>query len=118
MRAPIVSHFKAFGCRCFILKKGRLDKFESRSSDGIFWVMLVILEHFVCSTMILTYSSRLVRLPSMRHNHAIRLSLSVQVTTKLARRSLSELPATHVPSTSTTTATVQDGQSLTSPTIQ
>jgi hypothetical protein len=31
-----VSHFRAFGCRCFILKKGRLDKFESRSSDGIF----------------------------------------------------------------------------------
>jgi hypothetical protein len=35
-RAPRVSHFWAFGCRCFILKKGRLDKFESRSSDGIF----------------------------------------------------------------------------------
>jgi transposase InsO family protein len=35
-RAPRVSHFRAFGCRCFILKKGRLDKFESRSSDGIF----------------------------------------------------------------------------------
>jgi hypothetical protein len=35
-RAPRVSHFKAFGCRCFILKKGRLDKFESRSSNGIF----------------------------------------------------------------------------------
>jgi hypothetical protein len=35
-RAPKVSHFRAFGCRCFILKKGRLDKFESRSSDGIF----------------------------------------------------------------------------------
>jgi hypothetical protein len=34
--APKVSHFRAFGCRCFILKKGRLDKFESRSSDGIF----------------------------------------------------------------------------------
>jgi hypothetical protein len=31
-----VSHFRAFGCRCFILKKGRLDKFESRSFDGIF----------------------------------------------------------------------------------
>jgi hypothetical protein len=30
-----VSHFRAFGCRCFILKKGRLDKFESRSSDRI-----------------------------------------------------------------------------------
>jgi hypothetical protein len=30
-RAPRVSHFRAIGCRCFILKKGRLDKFESRS---------------------------------------------------------------------------------------
>jgi hypothetical protein len=36
-RAPRVSHFRAFGCRCFIRKKGRLDKFESRCSDGIFW---------------------------------------------------------------------------------
>jgi hypothetical protein len=35
-RAPRVSYFRAFGCRCFILKKGMLDKFESRSSDGIF----------------------------------------------------------------------------------
>jgi hypothetical protein len=31
-RAPRVSHFKAFGCRCFILKKGGLDMFESFSS--------------------------------------------------------------------------------------
>jgi hypothetical protein len=53
-RAPRVSHFRVSGCRCFILNKGRFDKFESRSSDGIFWVMLVILEHFVCSTLILT----------------------------------------------------------------
>jgi hypothetical protein len=35
-RAPRVIHFRAFGCRFFILKKGRLDKFESRSSDRIF----------------------------------------------------------------------------------
>jgi hypothetical protein len=35
-RAPRVSHFRAFGSWCFILKKGRLDKFESRSSDEIF----------------------------------------------------------------------------------
>jgi transposase InsO family protein len=35
-RAPRVSHFRAFGCWCFILKKGRFDKFESRSSVGIF----------------------------------------------------------------------------------
>jgi transposase InsO family protein len=52
-RAPRLSHFRDFGCRCFILKKGRLDKFESRSM-GFSWVMLVILEHFVCSTLILT----------------------------------------------------------------
>ena len=31
-----MSHFRVFGCRCFILKKGNLDKFESHSSDGIF----------------------------------------------------------------------------------
>jgi hypothetical protein len=35
-QAPRVSHFRDFGCQCFILKKGRLDKSESRSSDGIF----------------------------------------------------------------------------------
>jgi transposase InsO family protein len=35
-RTPRVSHFRVFGCKCFILKKGNLDKFESRSMDGIF----------------------------------------------------------------------------------
>ena len=35
-RPPKVSHFRVFGCKCFILKQGNLDKFESRSSDGIF----------------------------------------------------------------------------------
>jgi hypothetical protein len=30
-----VSHFRPFGCKCFILKRGNLDKFESRSFDGI-----------------------------------------------------------------------------------
>jgi hypothetical protein len=33
---PKVSHFRVFGCKCFILKQGNLDKFKSRSSDGIF----------------------------------------------------------------------------------
>jgi hypothetical protein len=33
-----VSHFHVFGCKCFILKKGRkLDKFEARFVDGIFF---------------------------------------------------------------------------------
>jgi hypothetical protein len=37
-RTPKVSHFHLFGCKCFILKKGKkLDKFEARSVDGIFF---------------------------------------------------------------------------------
>jgi hypothetical protein len=34
-RKPSVSHLKPFGCKCFILKYGNLDKFESRYFDGI-----------------------------------------------------------------------------------
>jgi hypothetical protein len=30
-----VSHLRPFGCKCFVLKRVNLDKFESRSSDGI-----------------------------------------------------------------------------------
>jgi hypothetical protein len=30
-----VSLLRPFGCKCFVLKRGKLDKFESRSSDGI-----------------------------------------------------------------------------------
>jgi hypothetical protein len=37
-RTPKVSHFHVFGCKFFILKKGKkLDKFEARSIDGIFF---------------------------------------------------------------------------------
>jgi hypothetical protein len=32
---PSISHLRPFGCKCFVLKCGNLDKFESRSSDGI-----------------------------------------------------------------------------------
>jgi hypothetical protein len=32
---PSISHFRPFGCKCFGLKCGNLDKFESRSFDGI-----------------------------------------------------------------------------------
>ncbi|WVZ85132.1 LOW QUALITY PROTEIN: hypothetical protein U9M48_032084 [Paspalum notatum var. saurae] len=36
-RQPSVKHLRAFGCRCFVLKKARhLDKFESRCLNGIF----------------------------------------------------------------------------------
>jgi hypothetical protein len=34
-RKTSVSHFRPFGCKCFILKCDNLDKFESRSFDGI-----------------------------------------------------------------------------------
>jgi hypothetical protein len=37
-RTAKVSHFHVFGCQCFIQKKGKkLDKFEARSVDGIFF---------------------------------------------------------------------------------
>jgi hypothetical protein len=32
---PSVSHLRPFGCKCFVLKCGNLNKFESRSSDAI-----------------------------------------------------------------------------------
>jgi hypothetical protein len=35
-RQSFVSHLKPFGCKCFILKRGNLYKFDSRSSDRIF----------------------------------------------------------------------------------
>jgi hypothetical protein len=34
-RKPSVSHFRPFGCKCFVLKCGNLDKFESHSFDNI-----------------------------------------------------------------------------------
>jgi hypothetical protein len=34
-RKPSVSHIRPFGCKWFVLKRGNLDKFESRSFDGI-----------------------------------------------------------------------------------
>jgi hypothetical protein len=34
-RKSYVSHFRPFGCKCFVLKHGNLDKFESYSSNGI-----------------------------------------------------------------------------------
>jgi hypothetical protein len=34
-RKPSVSHFRPFGCKCFVLNCGNLDKFESRSFDDI-----------------------------------------------------------------------------------
>src|SRR5438270_7138602 len=36
-KLPKVSYFRTFGCKCYILNtKGNLDKFDSRSDEGIF----------------------------------------------------------------------------------
>jgi hypothetical protein len=32
---PSVSHLRPFGCKCFVLKRDNLDRFESRFFDGI-----------------------------------------------------------------------------------
>jgi hypothetical protein len=61
-RTPKVSHFRVFGCKCFILKKGmKLDKFEARSVNGFSLVMHLTLEDIVCSILKLTESWRLAR---------------------------------------------------------
>jgi hypothetical protein len=33
---PMFSHFRVFGYRCFVWNQGNLNKFESRSFDGVF----------------------------------------------------------------------------------
>jgi hypothetical protein len=35
-RRPSISHLRPIGFKCFVLKRGNLDKFESHSSDAIF----------------------------------------------------------------------------------
>jgi hypothetical protein len=44
-RKPSVSHLRPFSCKCFILKHGNLDKFESCSSSGI---LLCYTPHGIC----------------------------------------------------------------------
>jgi hypothetical protein len=34
-RKPSVSYLRPFGCKCFVLKRENINKFESNSSDGI-----------------------------------------------------------------------------------
>jgi hypothetical protein len=48
-RKSSISHLKHFGCKCFVLKCGNLDKFESRSFDGILlgYPLIVDLTEFI-----------------------------------------------------------------------
>jgi hypothetical protein len=131
-QAPGVSHFRAFGCPCFILKKGRLDKFESRSSDGIF---LGYASHSRAFRVLNLDTNLVMETCEVIFDETQPCNSSVfecagddEVCKKIfddeeddAREDDGvdgEAPATHVPSTSTTTTTVQDGPSPTPPTIQ
>jgi hypothetical protein len=53
-RKPSVSHLRPFGCKCFILKCGNLDKFESRSSDDILLGYTLMTDLIECLTLRLT----------------------------------------------------------------
>jgi hypothetical protein len=127
-----VRHFRAFGCRCFILKKGRLDKFESRSSDGIFFGyathsqafrVLNIDTNIVMETCEVTFDKT-----QPCNSSVFECACDDEVGNKIFEDEEndagdddgddSEAPIMHVPSTSTTTTIVQDGPSPTSPTIQ
>jgi hypothetical protein len=48
-----VSHFRPFGCKCFVLKRGNIDKFESRSFDGILlgYTLMADLIEFIVLTL-------------------------------------------------------------------
>jgi hypothetical protein len=85
-RTPKVSHFHVFGCKCFILKKGKkLEKFEARSVDCIFFSyashsrayrVLILETNQIVETCKVTFD---VTQPRSQ------LVLSVQVTMNLAR---------------------------------
>ena len=44
-KKPNISYFRVFGCKCFIYKKKRLGKFESRCDEGFFLVMHQTTKH-------------------------------------------------------------------------
>jgi hypothetical protein len=130
-RAPSVSHFRAFGCRCFILKKARLDKFESTSSDGIFlgyashsraFCVLNLDTNLVMETCDVTFDKT-----QPFNSFVFECAGDDEVGKKIFEDKEDdageddgddgEAPAMHVPSTSTTMTTVQDGPSPTPPTI-
>jgi hypothetical protein len=128
-RAPRVSHFRAFGCRCFILKKGRLDKFESSSSDGIF---LGYANHSRAYRVLNLDTNLVMETCEVTFDETQPCSSSIfecagddEVGKKIsedeeddAGEDDGEAPTTHVPSTSTTMTTVQDGPSPTPTMIQ
>jgi hypothetical protein len=116
----------------FILKKGTLDKFESRSSDVIFlgyashsraFCVLNLDTNLVMETCEVTFDET-----QPCNSSVFECVGDDEVGKKIFEDEEddageddgddAEAPATRVPSTSTTTTTVQDGPSPTPPTIQ
>jgi hypothetical protein len=87
-RTPKVSHFHVFGWKCFILKKGKkLDKFEARSVDGIFFGYASHSRAYRVLNLETDQIMETCKVTSTRHSHVVSLSLSVQVMMSLVRRS-------------------------------
>jgi hypothetical protein len=82
-RKPSVSHFRPFGCKCFVLKCGNLDKFESRSFDDI---LLRYIPHGRSYRVYNVETNTIGEL--MRLLIVLMISLSVQVTKKWRRAPL------------------------------
>jgi hypothetical protein len=83
-----VSHLRPFGCKCFVLKCGNLDKFESCSSDDILLGYTLMANLIECLTLRLTPLFCHVMCPSTKLLIVLMISLSVKVTRKWRRSSL------------------------------
>jgi hypothetical protein len=126
-----VSHFQDFGCQCFILIKCKLDKFEAKTSDGIFfgyanhsraYHVLNLETNQVMETCELTFdetqpcSSSVIECAS--DDEIGKKMFDDEEDEAEDNGDNVEAPATHVPSTSIRMTTLQDGPSPTPTMIQ
>jgi hypothetical protein len=131
-RAPRVSNFQAFGSRRFILKKGKLEKFEARSSNGIF---LGYANHSKSYHVLKLETNQVLETCEVTFDETQPCSSSIfdcagddEIGKKIFEDEEDdvgeddghdgEAPAMHVSSTSTMTSQVQDGPSPTPTMIQ
>jgi hypothetical protein len=87
VRTPKVSHFHVFGCKCFILEKGKkLENFEVRSVDGILFGYASRSRAFRVLNLETNQIVETCEVTFDGHNHVVSLFLSVQVMRNLTRR--------------------------------
>jgi hypothetical protein len=87
-RKPSVSHLRHFGCKCFVLKCGNLDKFEFCSLVAFYLDISLMADLTVFITLRLTPLLSYVMLPSTTLLLILMMFLSVQVIRKWMRASL------------------------------